>query len=155
MTIKLDFYYLFRKVFDMPWSSCFGGAYTWDLGMGFRKIAYMVASATTVTNSEGDIGLFTHELLHNLGIGHTQKRPGKKKIKQTKSLIPFYVHFDFLYKTVTNTSLLIGRTFRGQVTVSMRRAMALSVRLTAPPMTAAASCTTLTRPSRFKAEGRL
>ena len=85
----------------MPWNAgnCFPGAFTWDLGMGQSKIAYMVASQTSISNSENTIGLFTHELLHNLGVGHTQKRHGNKKIIQTKSL----VHFDFLYKTVTNT----------------------------------------------------
>ena len=85
MIIKLDFYYLFRKVFDMPWNAgnCFGGAFVWDLGMGRSKVAYLVPSIFEIDNRESTIGLFIHELLHNLGIGHTQKRPGNKKIKQT------------------------------------------------------------------------
>jgi len=64
------------KVFDMPWNTgnCFGGAFTWGLGMGLRKVAYLVASVTSIDNSDGTIGLFQHELLHNLGVGHTQKR---------------------------------------------------------------------------------
>ena len=79
MTLTLDLYFNpFHKVFDMPWNpnNCFGGAFTWGLGMGYRKIAYLVASMTTISNSDSSVGLFQHELLHNLGVGHTQKRHG-------------------------------------------------------------------------------
>ncbi len=67
----------------MPWNTgnCFGGAFTWGLGMGLRKVAYLVASVTSIDNSDGTIGLFQHELLHNLGVGHTQKRHGNNSTK--------------------------------------------------------------------------
>ena len=42
----------------------------------------MVVSQMSVSDTEGTVGLYAHELLHNLGVGHTQKRPGKE-IKQT------------------------------------------------------------------------
>ena len=68
------------KVFDMPWNTgnCFSGAFAWTLGMGLRKVAYLVASVFSIDNSDSTIGLFQHELLHNLGVGHTQKRHGNK-----------------------------------------------------------------------------
>ena len=37
----------------------------------------MVVSGMDITNEESTVGLYVHELLHNLGIGHTQKRPGR------------------------------------------------------------------------------
>ena len=37
----------------------------------------MVASQIKVYDNEFIVGLFVHEFLHNLGVGHTQKRPGK------------------------------------------------------------------------------
>ena len=36
----------------------------------------MVASKHYFDDSDSTIGLFVHEFLHNLGVGHTQKRPG-------------------------------------------------------------------------------
>ena len=67
----------------MPWNTgnCFGGAFTWGLGMGFRKVAYLVSSVFSIGNGDGTIGLFQHELLHNLGVGHTQKRHGNNSTK--------------------------------------------------------------------------
>ena len=64
------------KVFNRWWSGeCFGGAYASWLGAG--SPTFMVVSKMDVTNSESTVGLYVHELLHNLGVGHTQKRPGK------------------------------------------------------------------------------
>ena len=63
------------KVFDRPWGPyCFGGAYASWLGAG--SPTFMVASQMQITDSDTTVGIFVHELLHNLGIGHTQKRPG-------------------------------------------------------------------------------
>ena len=130
----------------MPWNTgnCFGGAFAWTLGMGLRKVAYLVSSVMSIDNSDSTIGLFQHELLHNLGVGHTQKRHGNNSTEKLNT-------FNFLNKTATNTLLSIGRISRLAVTVSMRLARGLSARLTAPLMTAAASCTTLTEPSDFRA----
>ena len=67
------------KVFgDRPngWDGeCFGGAYASWLGSG--SPTFMVASGIDLRDDESMVGLFVHELLHNLGVGHTQKRPGK------------------------------------------------------------------------------
>ena len=53
-------------------SSCFGGAYAWygsaspqNFGISKTKLSH---------EKQNDIGLVVHELLHNLGLGHTQKR---------------------------------------------------------------------------------
>ena len=46
----------------------------------------MVVSQMSVSDTEGTVGLYAHELLHNLGVGHTQKRPGKE-IKQLTVLV--------------------------------------------------------------------
>lgn len=62
------------KVFGGFRGSCFGGAYA--RGLGAASPAYMVTSLFDIDDVEGDIGLFVHEFLHNLGIGHSQKRPG-------------------------------------------------------------------------------
>ena len=68
------------RVFDRPWrGECFRGAYASWLGSG--SPTFMVSSQTNVTDLENKIGLFVHELLHVLGVGHTQKRPGKVYIK--------------------------------------------------------------------------
>merc|ERR1719430_1277755 len=53
-------------------SGCFGGAYAW---YGSDSPQLFVISATRLNNEkQGSIGLVVHELLHNLGLGHTQKR---------------------------------------------------------------------------------
>ena len=63
------------KVFNRPWGpGCFGGAYASWLGSG--SPTFMVVSAMDIRDDEGTVGLYVHELLHNLGVGHTQKRPG-------------------------------------------------------------------------------
>ena len=63
------------KVFNRPWGpGCFGGAYASWLGSG--SPTFMVVSAMDVRDDEGTVGLYVNELLHNLGVGHTQKRPG-------------------------------------------------------------------------------
>merc|ERR1719427_1085350 len=52
--------------------ACFGGAYAW---YGSDSPQNFGISKTTLTDdNQGDIGLVVHELLHNLGVGHTQKR---------------------------------------------------------------------------------
>ena len=129
----------------MPWNTgnCFGGAFAWTLGMGLRKVAYLVSSVMSIDNSDSTIGLFQHELLHNLGVGHTQKRHGNNLTEKLNT-------FNFLNKTATNTLLSIGRISRLAVTVSMRLARGLSARLTAPLMTAAALCITQTEASTME-----
>jgi hypothetical protein len=53
-------------------SNCFPGAYAW---YGSASPQNFVISQTRLTNNnQNDIGLVVHELLHNLGLGHTQKR---------------------------------------------------------------------------------
>ena len=67
------------KVFYRYWSgSCFGGAYASKLGSG--SPTFQVASSITIDDTESTVGLFVHEFLHNLGVGHTQKRPGKLRV---------------------------------------------------------------------------
>ena len=52
--------------------TCFSGAYAW---YGSSSPQNFVISQTTLNkNYQNDIGLVVHELLHNLGLGHTQKR---------------------------------------------------------------------------------
>merc|ERR1719312_2424316 len=63
------------RVFGGFRGSCFGGAYA--RGLGAKSPAYMVTSMFDIDDVEGDIGLFVHEFLHNLGIGHSQKRPDR------------------------------------------------------------------------------
>jgi len=64
------------KVFNRPWGpGCFGGAYASWLGAG--SPTFMVVSQMSVSDTEGTVGLYAHELLHNLGVGHTQKRPDR------------------------------------------------------------------------------
>jgi len=63
---------------QLRWGSteCFPGAYAW---YGSRSPQNFVISQTTMNkNSQGSIGLAVHELLHNLGMGHTQKRQDAK-----------------------------------------------------------------------------
>ena len=64
------------QIFDRGWGTgCFNGA--WTNGLGARSPSFMVASQTSIDDNEATVGLFVHEFLHNLGVGHTQKRPGK------------------------------------------------------------------------------
>merc|ERR1719268_185349 len=64
------------KIFDTYWDgSCFSGAYVDGLGMG--SPVRMVVSATSLEDTESTIGLLVHEILHALGVGHTQKRPDR------------------------------------------------------------------------------
>ena len=37
----------------------------------------MVSSKFDLSDSDGTVGLYVHELLHILGVGHTQKRPDR------------------------------------------------------------------------------
>ena len=77
------------KVFNRWWdSSCFGGAYASWLGSGAPT--FMVASQITVSDTDSDVGLFVHEFLHNLGVGHTQKRPGIDENLESLGLIIKY-----------------------------------------------------------------
>ena len=58
------------------WSGqCFGGAYASWLGAG--SPTFMVSSKFDLSDSDGTVGLYVHELLHILGVGHTQKRPDR------------------------------------------------------------------------------
>merc|ERR1719507_2058934 len=53
-------------------TTCFGGAYAF---YGASKPQNMVIGRTRLDEeNQGSIGLIAHELLHNLGFGHTQKR---------------------------------------------------------------------------------
>merc|ERR1719239_721713 len=53
-------------------TTCFGGAYAF---YGASKPQNMVIGRTRLDDeSQSSIGLIAHELLHNLGFGHTQKR---------------------------------------------------------------------------------
>ena len=66
------------KVFDnfhlMSGGCQFNGAFV-SYSPGTRRPSLMV-SDIEIVDSKGVVGLFTHELLHVLRIGHTQKRPG-------------------------------------------------------------------------------
>ena len=62
------------KIYNrLQWSNtCFKGAYAW---YGSASPQNFVISQTRLSNdNQNDIGLVIHELLHNLGLGHTQKR---------------------------------------------------------------------------------
>jgi len=62
--------------------ACFGGAYAW---YGSDSPQNFGISKTTLTDdNQGDIGLVVHELLHNLGIGHTQKRQDASEYVEIK-----------------------------------------------------------------------
>jgi len=64
------------KIFDTWWDgACFSGAYVDGLGIGSPR--RMVISAAALEDHESDIGLLAHELLHAVGVGHTQKRPDR------------------------------------------------------------------------------
>jgi len=63
----------YKKWFDViSGKTCFGGAYAF---MGAEKPQKLVIGETDLDYKKQDsIGLVVHELLHNLGFGHTQKR---------------------------------------------------------------------------------
>ena len=57
---------------DISGDTCFGGAYAY---YGAAKPQKLVIGEVDLDNkTQGSIGLIAHELLHNLGFGHTQKR---------------------------------------------------------------------------------
>ena len=62
------------KPFEWNWDGdCFGGAYA---TLGAYSPSILVSSMIDVEGLE-DPGIFVHELLHNLGISHTQERPNR------------------------------------------------------------------------------
>ena len=66
------------KVFNMEggWGTqCFSGAFVDGLGMDTP--VRLVVSLVQLSDTEGIIGLLVHEILHALGVGHTQKRPDR------------------------------------------------------------------------------
>ena len=65
------------KIFESGYwdGSCFSGAYV-D-GLGYNTPVRTVVSSTTLEDNENTVGLLVHELLHALGVGHTQKRPDR------------------------------------------------------------------------------
>ena len=66
----------FGKIFDTYWGGgCFSGAYV-D-GMGASSPVRTVVSTADLDDREKVYGLLVHEILHALGIGHTQKRPDR------------------------------------------------------------------------------
>jgi len=64
------------KIFNTYWDGqCFSGAYV-D-GLGYNTPVRVVTSSTTLEDTENTVGLLVHEILHALGVGHTQKRPDR------------------------------------------------------------------------------
>merc|ERR1712106_208526 len=65
-------------VFWGQFDTCFSGAYAY---MGSRpgKNQLMVISAMSLSEEQQDVGIVVHELLHNLGVGHTQKRSDQEE----------------------------------------------------------------------------
>ena len=60
-----------------PAGSCSPGGYAW-LGLDSPQV-FVIGQLPPLSNTDqGDIGLVVHELLHNLGLGHTQKRQDAK-----------------------------------------------------------------------------
>ena len=55
--------------------SCFSGAYA-TFGASYPSV---MVSSQHGGIAQNDIGLFVHEFLHTLGIGHTQTRPGEHR----------------------------------------------------------------------------
>ena len=64
---------IFRKAASL--GSCFSGAYA---TFGASSPSVMVSSQHKGI-AQNDVGLFVHEFLHTLGIGHTQTRPGEHR----------------------------------------------------------------------------
>ena len=67
---------------DYPWKQfkkedvCFSGAFAF---YGSASPQFLVISKTKLDSTDqADVGLIVHELLHNLGLGHTQKRQDAK-----------------------------------------------------------------------------
>ena len=66
------------RIFEGNWDGeCFGGAYA---TLGAWQPSVMVVSQMDIEDNSWDVGLFIHEFLHALGIGHTQNRPGTSNI---------------------------------------------------------------------------
>ena len=57
-------------------ATCFGGGYAW---LGKAQPQFLVISSASLSQNQGSIGFVAHEILHNLGISHTQKRPDSDK----------------------------------------------------------------------------
>ena len=56
----------------LPDNYCYSGAYA--LYGSASPQNFVISNITLSPNSQSDIGVVIHELLHNLGLGHTQKR---------------------------------------------------------------------------------
>ena len=56
--------------------SCFGGGYTDGLGARSPR-RLVIGSACISPSSASGVGLVVHEILHALGVEHTQKRPDR------------------------------------------------------------------------------
>jgi len=64
-----DIYESFQSEKD---GDCFSGAYAYGGSSSPQNL--VISNVTLSKNNQDDIGLMIHEILHNLGIGHTQKR---------------------------------------------------------------------------------
>jgi len=65
------------KIFNIDWSGqCFSGAFVDGLGSD-TPVRMVVSAIGALQDTEGSIGLLVHEILHALGVGHTQKRPDR------------------------------------------------------------------------------
>merc|ERR1719430_156398 len=57
----------------MTANGCYNGAYAW-YGVGYPQNFAISTEEQLQSDQQHLVGLVVHELLHNLGIGHTQKR---------------------------------------------------------------------------------